>query len=165
MGICQAPKFRWKFRIRHLRPRFPTCGPPQWRCARCASNCLAPGDLHQVVDEGGHPVEEGHLQGDHPDEAWTATVGVNEVDQVTEKDDEVIQELIKMEKNHLAASQAKKLLLSGADSTKKVETDLIMHIEESSQSVHSMKKKRALHSWGSARVLTLKSFSQPSFSE
>ena len=64
-----------------------------------ASNCLAPGDLHQVVDEGGHPVEEGHhdgLQEDHPDEAWAATVGVNEVDQVTEQ--EVIQELIKMGK-------------------------------------------------------------------
>ena len=55
--------------------------------------------------------------------------------------------------------------LPGADSTTKVDTDSIMHMEESSPSVHSMKKKRALHSWGSGRVLTLKSFSQPSFSE
>ena len=55
--------------------------------------------------------------------------------------------------------------LLGADSTTKVETDSIMHMEESSPRVHSMKKKRALHSWGRGRVLTLKSFTQPSFSE
>ena len=55
-----------------------------------ASNCLAPRDLHQVVDEGGHPVEEGYhdgLEEDHPDEAWAATVGVNEVDEVTEEEE------------------------------------------------------------------------------
>ena len=56
-----------------------------------ASNCVAPGDLHQVVDEGGHPIEEGHhdrLEENHPDEAWPPTVGVNEVDEVTEEEEE-----------------------------------------------------------------------------
>ena len=38
------------------------------------------------------------------------------------------------------------LSLTGADSTMKVETASIMHMEESSPRVQSMKKKRALHS-------------------
>ena len=38
------------------------------------------------------------------------------------------------------------LSLPGADSTTKVETDSIMHMEESRPRVQSMKKKRALHS-------------------
>ena len=91
------------------------------------------------------------------------------------------QELVKRSK-HLAASQAKKMLarkkvmqmarvtrvfldlsLPGADSTTKVETDSIMHMEESRPRVQSMKKKRALHSWGRGRVLTLKELQSAKF--
>ena len=83
---------------------------------------------------------------------------------------------------HLAASHAKKMLarkkvmqmarvtrvfldlsLPGADSTTKVETDSIMHMEESRPRVQSMKKKRALHSWGRGRVLTLKELQSATF--
>ena len=83
-----------------------------------ASNCLAPRDLHQVVDEGGHPVEEGYhdrLEEDHPDEAWAATVGVNEVDEVTEEEEEVIQELVKIIKGPCS--------IAGKEDTGKKEDD------------------------------------------
>ena len=56
------------------------------------------------------------------------------------------------------------LSLRGADSTTKVETDSIMHMEEWRPRVQSMKKKRVFHSWGRGKVLTWKSFIQPSFS-
>ena len=54
-----------------------------------ATECFAPGDLHEVVDEGGHPIEDGyhdHLQEHYIDEGWASIVVVNEVDDVAEKD-------------------------------------------------------------------------------
>ena len=51
--------------------------------------CCAPGDLHEVVDEGWQPIEDGQhdrLEEHHPDQAWIGAVFVKEGDEVAGED-------------------------------------------------------------------------------